>query len=96
LLIEQYAEVRRQLIQKICYEKILQKLQSTELDRWREYGLLRMNSSIDIEPVLLLKMICPSTQHIHVLRVPPTLRSAREAIRWVNGGIDPEEFVVQT
>jgi len=28
--------------------------------------------------------------------VPPDMKSAREAIRWVNWGIDPEEFCVQT
>nr|WP_264196540.1 hypothetical protein [Microseira wollei] len=41
-------------------------------------------------------MTCPSTGHIHALRVPPDMTSAREAIRWVNWGIDPEEFSVQT
>ncbi len=41
-------------------------------------------------------MICPSTKFLHVLRVPPEMKSAREAIRWVNWGIDPEDFAVQT
>jgi len=41
-------------------------------------------------------MICPSTGFIHALRVPPNMNSVREGIRWVNWGIDPEEFVVQT
>jgi len=44
----------------------------------------------------LLKMTCPSTGHIHALRVPPNVRSAKEAIRWVNWDIDPAEFSVQT
>ncbi|MEA5469268.1 DUF6745 domain-containing protein [Spirulina sp. 06S082] len=48
------------------------------------------------EPIYLLKMICPSTGHIHALRVPPNINSAREAITWVNWDIDPEEFSVQT
>ncbi len=48
------------------------------------------------EPVHLLKMTCPSTGYIHVLRVPPDITSAREAIRWVNHGIDPEEFEIQS
>ena len=30
------------------------------------------------------------------LRVPPHLRSAREAIRWVNWGVDAENFSTQT
>ena len=51
----------------------------------------------------LLKMTCSSTGHLHALRVPPEVRSssrasltAKEAINWVNWGIDPEEFQVQT
>lgn len=48
------------------------------------------------EPVHLLKMTCPSTGHIHVMRLPPDIDSVRKAIRWVNGDIDPEKFSVQT
>lgn len=44
----------------------------------------------------LLKMICPSTGSIHILRVPPDMTSAREAICWVNWGIEPENFAVQS
>jgi hypothetical protein len=45
--------------------------------------------------MLLLKITCPSTQHIHILRVPPEM-SAEAAITWVNHGIHPDEFAVQT
>lgn len=48
------------------------------------------------EPVHLLKMTCPSTGFIHAMRVPPDITCAREAIRWVNWGIDPEEFSTQS
>ena len=48
------------------------------------------------EPLVLLKMTCPSTGHIHLLRVPPEMTSAEEAITWVNHGIHPDEFAVQT
>ena len=48
------------------------------------------------EPMVLLKMTCPSTGHIHILRVPPEMTSAETAITWVNHGIHPEEFAVQT
>jgi hypothetical protein len=30
------------------------------------------------------------------INVPPNMKSAREAIGWVNWGIDPEEFGLQT
>jgi leucine-rich repeat protein SHOC2 len=48
------------------------------------------------EPMVLLKMTCPSTQHIHILRVPPEMTSAEAAITWVNHGIHPDKFAVQT
>jgi internalin A len=96
ILSEENAELRRVLIQGIGYARICQELAAQELDTWREYTLLKIDNDVDVAPVYLLKMTCPSTGHIHALRVPPDMQSAREAIRWVNWGIDPEEFSVQT
>jgi hypothetical protein len=47
------------------------------------------NETIEPEPMVLLKMTCPSTNHIHILRVPPGMTSAEAAITWVNHGIHP-------
>jgi hypothetical protein len=102
LLSEENAELRRLLIQRIGYDRICQELEVTELDSWQEYTLLSIEFDDDFDdegnakPIYLLKMTCPSTGFIHALRVPPDLESAQEAIRWVNWGIDPEEFSVQT
>jgi hypothetical protein len=109
VLKEQNVEVRRALIQGITYDRLCQELAVTELDSWQEYTLLSIEFDDDFDdvgnpkPVYLLKMTCPSTGHIHALRVPPNVRSssrasltAQEAIRWVNWGTDPEEFSVQT
>jgi leucine-rich repeat protein SHOC2 len=41
-------------------------------------------------------MTCPSTGHIHMLRMPPDMTSAEEAIVWVNQGIHPDQFTIQT
>jgi hypothetical protein len=95
LLEEDNAELRRVLIQEIGYGRICQDLQATELDSWQEYTFLKIDNA-DVEPIYLLKMTCPSTGFIHALRVPPDVKSARQAIRWVNWGIDPEEFQKQT
>lgn len=84
------------LIQGIGYARICQELEAQELDTWQEYTLLKIANNLDIEPIHLLKMICPSTKSIHVLRVPPDVKLARKAIRWVNWGTDPEEFSMQT
>ncbi|AFY92033.1 leucine-rich repeat domain-containing protein [Chamaesiphon minutus] len=100
---ETNAELRRRLIQQIGYERICQELDAIQLDSWREYTLLkidgieRWHGHIDIyESMVLLKMTCPSTGHIHVLRVPPEMTSAEAAITWVNHGIHPDKFIVQT
>ena len=100
------AELRRRLIQQIGYERICQELAAIRLDTWREYTLLKIDGierSYDWrrgrniqEPMVLLKMTCPSTGHIHVLRVPPEMTSAEAAITWVNHGIHPDKFIIQT
>ncbi|MEO0935751.1 MAG: hypothetical protein AAFY21_19045, partial [Cyanobacteria bacterium J06641_2] len=84
------------LIKEIGYYRICQELGAIELDTWQKYTLLKINKNIDLEPIHLVKMICPSTNNIHILRVPPDINSAREAIAWINWGIYPKEFAVQT
>ncbi|MEM1169963.1 MAG: DUF6745 domain-containing protein [Cyanobacteria bacterium P01_H01_bin.35] len=96
LLTTKNAELRRVLIEEIGYEKICQDLQTIEIDKWQEYTLLRIDNDADIEPIFILKMICPSTGNIHTLRVPPHVNSAKEAVEWINWGVDPEEFSIQT
>lgn len=96
LLTEDNAELRRVLIQGIGYSRICQELQAIELDSWKEYTLLKIDADVDAEPIFLVKMTCPSTGFIHALRVPPEMTSAYQAICWVNWGIAPEEFAIQT
>jgi leucine-rich repeat protein SHOC2 len=107
LLDEDNAEIRRVLIDRVGYEKICEELNAITLDTWREYTLLSIDEIEDIydeaeenilskEPMVLLKMTCPSTSHIHILRVPPEMTSAEAAITWVNHGIHPDLFSVQT
>jgi leucine-rich repeat protein SHOC2 len=107
LLDENNVEIRRILIERLGYEKICQDLDAIKLDAWREYSLLKIDGvearydrgrhkPTAREPMVLLKMTCPSTGHIHILRVPPEMTSAEAAITWVNHGIHPDEFARQT
>lgn len=110
LLTEGNAEIRRILIEHVGYEKICEDLQAVSIDIWREYTLLKIDipkpdgffpfrTFIDFhapEPIILLKMTCPSTAHVHILRVSPDIESAEEAITWINHGIHPDRFAVQT
>ncbi len=96
LLEEKNTELRRILIQAIGYNRICEELQAIQLDSFREYMLIKIDAVSNVEPIVLLKMICPSTGYTHVLRVPPNMESAREAITWINWDIDPEEFAVES
>lgn len=97
LLTETNAEVRRVLLQALGPAKILSELGAVLLDSFDStkqgrYELFKVSVRIDEEDYVLLKMICPSTGHVHVVRVPPAMVSAREAVKWVNHGVDPERF----
>jgi hypothetical protein len=94
LLEEKNAELRMCLIKNIGYDKICQELEAKKLDSWREYELVKIENA-DVEPVVLLKMTCPSTGKIHAGRVPPDTISARKAATLRNHGIDPETFIVE-
>ncbi|MEB3178185.1 MAG: hypothetical protein VKL59_03970 [Nostocaceae cyanobacterium] len=99
ILEEENPEIRHTLIKEIGYARICQELSAKRLDAWREYTLLRLDDiidDIDRMPIYLLKMSCPSTGMIHALRVPPDIKSARDAIRWVNWGVDPDLFVMES
>jgi hypothetical protein len=106
LLDEDNAEIRRILIQQLGYERICHELESAQIDTWREYTLLKIEEIEAVyeyedepsgyEPMALLKMTCPSTGHIHILRVPPEMTSAEAAITWVNHGIHPDKIAIQT
>ena len=102
ILNEENVTIKNVLIQQIGYERICQELNAMDLDNWREYTLLEIEDIDRVyvreiaEPLILLKMTCPSTGHIHILRVPPDMTSAEAAITWVNHGIHPDEFAVQT
>ena len=107
LLEEKNVEIKKILIQQIGYAKICEDLSALALDNWREYTLIKLDGAepvyanswqieVGAEPMVLLKMTCPSTGHIHILRVPPEMTSAEAAISWVNWGIHPDEFALQT
>lgn len=89
---ERNAEIRRVMIERYGYDRLLDRLQAEELDRDADRGgerrLLRVEVPGD-EPLVCVSVVCPSTGHRFVLRVPPTMRSCRQAIAWTAGFNDP-------
>jgi hypothetical protein len=101
LLTEKNAELKRCLIQNIGYDKIAQQLNAKTLDSWEDrgrgglYELVKVGGDVDVEPILLCKMSCPSTGAPYMIRVPPDITKAYDAITWIRHGIPPEQFICQ-
>jgi len=88
-------ELRRILIERLGYDKLLEQVGGLIRDRDRDAGGERHLVSVpleDDEPLMLLKVSCPSTGHLHVLRVPPHMRSCRQAAAWVAGFDNPDDY----
>jgi len=87
LLTEQNAELRRVLLQGLGYERVRQLLGATVVHAEPTSGmeLVRIARDVDVEPIVLLRVVCPSTGHQHTLRVPPHMTDCETARRWTFG-----------
>ncbi|MBD2435327.1 DUF6745 domain-containing protein [Nostoc sp. FACHB-110] len=88
-------ELRRVLIERLGYETFLQQVGGLIRDRDTDIGGDRQLVYIpfeDDEPLMVLKVTCPSTAHIHVLRVPPYMRTCHQAAAWVAGFDNPDDY----
>ncbi|MBW4629882.1 MAG: hypothetical protein KME49_31325 [Brasilonema octagenarum HA4186-MV1] len=88
-------ELRRVLIERLGYETFLQQVGGLVRDRDRDAGGERQLVYIpfeDDEPLMVLKVTCPSTGHTHILRVPPYMRSCHQAAAWIAGFDNPDEY----
>lgn len=88
-------EIRRVLIERLGYETFLQQVGGVIRDRDTDAGGERQLIYIpfdDDQPLMLLKVICPSTGHTHVLRVPPYMRTCHQAAAWIAGFDNPDDY----
>ena len=88
VLDESNAELRRVLLERMGYETFLRDADAKVLDRDRDPGgerrLLKVPMEGD-EDLVCLSVICPSTGRQYLLRVPPAMRSCRQAAAWIAG-----------
>jgi hypothetical protein len=88
-------ELRRVLIERLGYETFLQQVGGLVRDRDRDAGGERQLIYIpfeDDEPLMVLKVTCPSTGHIHILRVPPHMESCHQSAAWIAGFDNPNDY----
>jgi hypothetical protein len=95
ILAEANAELRRVLLERMGYEYFLNEAEAETLDRDRDPGgerrLLRVPMERD-EDLVCVSVICPSTGRRYIIRVPPTVRSCRQAVAWIAGFDDPYDY----
>ena len=95
VLITENVELRRVLLERLGYETFLQQVGGVIHDRDRDAGGERQLVCVafeDDEPLMVLKVTCPSTGHTHILRVPPYMRSCRQATAWIAGFDNSDEY----
>ena len=88
-------ELRRVMLERMTHEKFLLEVNAQVLDQDRDTGgtrkLLRVNLEND-EPLVAIWVICPSTDRNYVLRVPPSMKTCRQAAAWLAGFDNPDDY----
>lgn len=84
------AEIRRSLLASFGYEKFLAEIKGFTIHSDGDSRLVKIEWR-DEEPIKLVKVKDSSTNRFYVLRVPPTVKTCREAIAWTFG-LREEEY----
>jgi len=95
LLDEPNAELRRVLLREVGYSRIMQEIPNTLIHSDRDMELRRIDAAVDVEPITLLKVTCPSTGAFYTLRVPPDSGTCEAARAWTFGE-EAIEYLVET
>ena len=94
LLSEKNQELKQLLIETIGYNRIYQELPTIELDSHQGYTLLKVATDPSLEPIHLLKSYCYEPNRVRCLGIPSSILSAKEALVWVNWGMNPTKLAV--
>jgi hypothetical protein len=101
VLAERNAEVRRVKLERMGLDRFLAGANPQILDDDADAGgrrqLLRVELDSD-EPVVCVLVQCPSTGRRYSLRVPPDTQTCRQAVGWVAGFDNPDDYrpIVET
>jgi hypothetical protein len=96
ILSERNSEVRRAMIERYGQDRFVLHANATCLDKWQNNELLSVELPNDPDRRLVaLKLRCPSTAAVYIIRVPPDQLSVRGALAWSFGLERPEDYVLQ-
>jgi hypothetical protein len=91
------AEVRRVMIDRYGTQKYLEDSKATEVSRGRGDSILYRKEVPDDEPICMIRLINstkePDGSNKHYwIRVPPTMKTADEALAWINWEDNPTNY----
>jgi len=95
ILRETNAELRRVLLERFGLERFLTEANAQVLDVDKDAGGERNLLRVFIaggEDLVYVLVHCPSTGRRYILRVPPTMKTCREAIAWTAGFDNPDLY----
>lgn len=99
ILNEPNLEVRCIMIERHGLDRLLANTRPRclDVDQGGQRTLFRLRLSHD-EPIVAVKVRCPSTGRVYFLRVPPDVRTCRHAVAWTFGFEKVEEYqpVIET
>lgn len=95
VLTQPNAELRRVLLERMGYAAFLATAQAMVLDQDEDPGgerrLLKVPLQGD-EDLVCVAVYCPSTGRQYLIRVPPSMRSCRQAVAWIAGFDNPDDY----
>jgi hypothetical protein len=95
VLNEKNSELRRVMMERIGFERLLSEANATVLDRDQDAGgpreLLHVKLEGD-EDLVCVSVRCPSTARHYLIRVPPTMKTCHQAVAWTAGFDNPDDY----
>jgi antitoxin component YwqK of YwqJK toxin-antitoxin module len=79
------AEVRRLCLEELGYERFLSQMEHEVIEKEGEQELVKINWVNREEPICLVRVRCPSTGTFYTLRVPPSMKTIKDAVAWTFG-----------
>jgi hypothetical protein len=92
---EENTELRRVMIEAMGYDRFLDMVDRTTIDADEDAGGPRELLEVEIEGgenLVCVSFSCPSTGRRYVVRVPPNVRSCHQAVAWIAGFDDPDDY----
>ncbi len=95
ILNQQNAALRRVMLERHGLERFINSVRGEVIDQDTDPGgersLIRCPLSND-EDIVCLRVTCPSTRAAYILRVPPSIRTCRQAAAWIAGFDNAEDY----